>query len=162
MNMKKKILLSMILLALCLIQASADYYYKIKLYNQNGEEAGWSDYIKVTSEEKLNDKQEKYYVYKNGLGYLINGKTVYDKNNNGYTLPKKANGEVDLDGIYGIVFANGKGSGLSNDIDILEGDEYNIAWPKIREHIKYLELREYKLDHYCPRKIFNISKSNKL
>ena len=59
----KKILLSMILLALCLIQASADYYYKIKLYNQNGEEAGWSDYIKVTSEEKLNDKQEKYYVY---------------------------------------------------------------------------------------------------
>ena len=144
----KKILLSMILLALCLTQASADYYYKIKLYNQNGEEAGWSDYIKVTSEEKLNDKQEKYYVYKNGLGYLINGKTVYDKNNQGYTLPKKANGEVDLDGIYGIVFANGKGSGLSNDIDILEGDEYNIAWPKIREHIKYLELREYKLDTY--------------
>ena len=144
----KKILLSMILLALCLTQASADYYYKIKLYNQNGEEAGWSDYIKVTSEEKLNDKQEKYYVYKNGLGYLINGKTVYDKNNHGYTLPKKANGEVDLDGIYGIVFANGKGSGLSNDIDILEGDEYNIAWPKIREHIKYLELREYKLDTY--------------
>ena len=138
----------MILLALCLTQASADYYYKIKLYNQNGEEAGWSDYIKVTSEEKLNDKQDKYYVYKNGLGYLINGKTVYDKNNHGYTLPKKANGEVDLDGIYGIVFANGKGSGLSNDIDILEGDEYNIAWPKIREHIKYLELREYKLDTY--------------
>ena len=144
----KKILLSMILLALCLTQASADYYYKIKLYNQNGEEAGWSDYIKVTSEEKLNDKQKKYYVYKNGLGYLINGKTVYDKNNHGYTLPQKANGEVDLDGIYGIVFANGKGSGLSNDIDILEGDEYNIAWPKIREHIKYLELREYKLDTY--------------
>lgn len=138
----------MILLALCLTQASADYYYKINLYNQNGEETGWSDYIKVTSEEKLNDKQEKYYVYKNGLGYLINGKTVYDKNNHGYTLPKKANGEVDLDGIYGIVFANGKGSGLSNDIDILEGDEYNIAWPKIREHIKYLELREYKLDTY--------------
>lgn len=138
----------MILLALCLTQASADYYYKIKLYNQNGEEAGWSDYIKVTSEEKLNDKQEKYYVYKNGLEYLINGKTVYDKNNHGYTLPKKANGEVDLDGIYGIVFANGKGSGLSNDINILEGDEYNIAWPKIREHIKYLELREYKLDTY--------------
>lgn len=137
----------MILLALCLTQASADYYYKINLYNQNGEETGWSDYIKVTSEEKLNDKQEKYYVYKNGLGDLINGKTVYDKNNNGYTLPQK-NGEVNLDGIYGIVFANGKGSGLSNDIDILEGDEYKIAWPKIREHIKYLELREYKLDTY--------------
>ena len=147
MNMKK-ILLSIILLALCLTQASADYYYKINLYNQNGEETGWSDYIKVTSEEKLNDKQEKYYVYKNGLEYLINGKTVYDKNNHGHTLPKKANGEVNLDGIYGIVFANGKGSGLSNDIDILEGDEYNIAWPKIREHIKYLELREYKLDTY--------------
>lgn len=146
MNMKK-ILLSIILLALCLTQASADYYYKINLYNQNGEETGWSDYIKVTSEEKLNDKQKKYYVYKNGLGDLINGKTVYDKNNKGYTLPQK-NGEVNLDGIYGIVFANGKGSGLSNDIDILEGDEYKIAWPKIREHIKYLELREYKLDTY--------------
>ena len=33
MDMKKKILLSMILLALCLIQASADtYYFKINLY----------------------------------------------------------------------------------------------------------------------------------
>ena len=38
MDMKKKILLSMILLALCLIQASAyPYYYKIRLYNENGE-----------------------------------------------------------------------------------------------------------------------------
>lgn len=144
----------MILLALCLIQASADdYYYKINLYNQNGEEAGWSDYIKVTSEEKLNDKQEKYYVYKNGLGYLINGETVYDKNNHGYTLPKKANGEVDLDGIYGIVFANGKGSGLSNDINILEGNEFD-EWVKIREHIKYLELREYVLDKYTNKGYF--------
>ena len=147
MNMKK-ILLSMILLALCLTQASADYYFKINLYNQNGEKAGWSDYIKVTSDEKLNDKQEKYYVYKNGLLDLINKKTVYDKNNKGYTLPQKADGEVNLDRIYGIVFANGIGSGLSNDIDILEGDEYKIAWPKIREHIKYLELREYKLNAY--------------
>ena len=138
----------MILLALCLTQASADYYFKINLYNQNGEKAGWSDYIKVTSEEKLNDKQEKYYVYKNGLLDLINKKTVYDKNNKGYTLPQKADGEVNLDRIYGIVFANGIGSGLSNDIDILEGDEYKIAWPKIREHIKYLELREYKLNAY--------------
>ena len=47
MDMKKKILLSMILLALCLIQASADtYYFKINLYNQNGQLEGWSKYIK--------------------------------------------------------------------------------------------------------------------
>ena len=44
----KKILLSMILLALCLIQASADtYYFKIKYYDENGNLGGWSRYIQV-------------------------------------------------------------------------------------------------------------------
>lgn len=46
--MKKNILLSMILLALCLIQASADdYYFKIQLSNENGQPGEWSNYIKV-------------------------------------------------------------------------------------------------------------------
>lgn len=155
MDMKKRILLSMILLALCLIQASADYYYKINLYNQNGEEAGWSDYIKVTSEViKLNDQQKEYVVYHNGLKDLINGETVKDINKNEYPLPKKANGEVDLDRIYGIVFANGKGSGKSNDINILEGNDEYEAWEKIRTHIKYLELREYVRDKYTNKGYF--------
>ena len=48
MDMKKKLLLSMILLALCLIQASADtYYFKIRLSNADGKPGEWSDYIKV-------------------------------------------------------------------------------------------------------------------
>lgn len=132
----------MILLALCLIQASADnYYYKIKLYKENGElEERFSKYIKVS----FNDKQK---VYVNGLMDLFNGKTVMDEENNPYTLPKKANNEVDLDRIWGIVFANEKGRNKGNGLNILEGDEWN-TWLKIRSHIKYLELREYKLDTY--------------
>ena len=133
----KKILLSMILLALCLIQASAvNYFYKIQLYNQNGQLEGWSDYIEVS----LDDKNG---VYVNGLGDLIAGKPVTDKSGVKYTLLNKAN-EVDLDRIYGIAFANGKGRGLNEDLNIMEGDEYKKAWVQIREHIKYLGLREYE------------------
>ena len=144
----KKILLSMILLALCLIQASADdYYYKIQLSTNAGR---WSDYIKVTAEER-HDGEKKYYVYHNGLGDLINGKTVKavkDENHViEYSLPKKDNGDVDLDGIKGIMFANGKGIKNNNQSNILEGDEYE-AWKKIRSHIKYLSLRDYKCDTY--------------
>lgn len=140
----KKILLSMILLALCLIQASAgsNYYYKIHLCNQNGEKEGrWSKYIMVS----LNDQNK----YVNGLHDLINGITVKDEDGGTYTLPKKANNEVDLDRIWGIVFANEKGRpNKGNNQNIMEGDDEFPAWEKIREHIKYLELREYKCDTY--------------
>lgn len=143
--MKKNILLSMILLALCLIQASADtYYFKIKLYNANGQLEGWSKYIKVSHSQQQGD-------WVNGLRDLIAGNPVTDEgdgNGNGtktYTLPKTSDGKVDLDRIWGIVFANGKGRGISEDVDIMEGGEF-AAWEQIREHIKYLELREYKLD----------------
>ena len=139
----KKILLSMILLALCLIQASADnYYYKIKLYNDNGQPGGWSKYIEVSY-----DDQNK--VYHNGLRDLINGKTVKDEGDGHgndikeYKLPKTADNKVDTVRIWGIVFANGKGRGKSEQLNIMEGDEYK-AWMEIRKHIKYLELREYK------------------
>ena len=145
--MKKRILLSMILLALCLIQASADdYYYRIQLSKENGDFVRWSDYIKVTSEEKY-DGQKKYYVYHNGLRDLIYGKTVTDSIGNKYTLPKKDNNVVDLDKIRGIAFANGKGRFDNDQSKILEGDEYE-AWKEIRTHIKHLSLREYKLDTY--------------
>lgn len=136
----KKILLSMILLALCLIQASAaNYYYKIRLSKENGEPGNWSSYIAVG--------QAVDGVYDNGLRKLLNGETVTDENKGTCTLPKKANNEVDLDRIYGIVFANGNGRGINKDLDILPGDEYD-AWKDIRSHIKQLELREYKLDTY--------------
>lgn len=139
--MKKNILLSMILLALCLIQASADnYYYKIRLSKENGELEGWSNYIEVS----YDDQQQ---VYHNGLRDLINGKAVKDEGNKEYTLPKNANNAVDLDRIWGIVFANGKGRGKGEQLNIMEGDEYE-AWKDIRSYIKYLELREYKLDTY--------------
>ena len=147
--MKKRILLSMILLALCLIQASADdYYYKIQLKNDKGELEEWSDYIKVTAKAKeIHDGEKTSYDYLNGLGKLIDGETVEDESHNKYTLLNKAN-KVDLDKIYGIAFANGTGSGKGEQSNIMEGDEYFVAWPKIRSHIKYLDLSEYKLDTY--------------
>ena len=143
----KKILLSMILLALCLIQASADnYFYKIRLYNNNGQLEEWSNYIEVSY-----DNVKKVYV--NGLKDLIDGKTVKDEGDghgNGikeYTL-QNANHEVDLDKIWGIEFANGKGRGLNGQLNIMEGAEYYTAWKQIRGHIKYLGLREYICDSY--------------
>ena len=150
----KKILLSMILLALCLIQASADdYYYKIKLYKDNHQLDEWSGYIKVSY-----DAQQDDWVH--GLRDLIAGNTVTDGERN-FTLPKKGN-EVDLDRIYGIVFANGKGKDKNEQEKIMEGGEYK-AWEKIREHIKYLELRKYKLDTYTGDNYFaNMHKVEKL
>lgn len=140
MNMKK-ILLSMILLALCLIQASADnyYYYKIWLSNENGGPGRCTSYIAVG--------EAKNGVYANGLRKLLKGETVTDEGGGTCSLPQKADNNVDLDKIYGIVFANGKGRGKSEQEDILPGDEYD-AWKEIRSHIKLLELREYKRDTY--------------
>lgn len=138
--MKKKILLSMILLALCLIQASAyPYYYKIRLYDENGEPGNWTSYIKVG--EAVDG------VYANGLRKLLNGEEVKDENNVRYKLPKTADNKVDKNKIYGIVFANGQGRYQNGELNILPGDEFT-AWTEIREYIKYLELREYKLDSY--------------
>lgn len=148
--MKKKILLSMILLALCLIQASADtYYFKIQLTTADGKPGAWSNYIKVDAVD--NGKVVngvKQYDYPNGLRTLLNGGTVKDDENpvNTYELPKKDN-KVDLDRIYGIEFANGKGRYNNAQENILEGDEYD-AWKQIRGHIKYLGLREYISDSY--------------
>ena len=140
MDMKKKILLSMILLALCLIQASAyPYYFKIKYYDENGNLRGWTSYIKVGEAENG--------VYANGLRQLLNGEEVKDENNVGYKLPKTADNKVDKNKIYGIVFANGQGIYQNGELNILPGDEYE-AWKKICPYNKYLELREYELDSY--------------
>lgn len=150
----------MILLALCLIQASADtYYFKIKFSDEKGNPVGnWSSYIKVAAEpDGQNDDGTTKYKYPNGLKTLLDGGTVYDegdgKGNNikQYSLPTKDN-KVDLDRIYGIVFANGKGRGFftpdnKQEENILEGYEF-AAWTEIREHIQYLELREYKCNTY--------------
>lgn len=141
MDMKKNILLSMILLALCLIQASEDtYYFKIQLSNEKGEPEGWSNYIVVSHDDQN-------LVYHNGLRDLINGITVTDEKGVNYTLPKTADNKGNLDRIWGIEFANGKGSGKSEQLNIMEGDEYE-AWKDIRTHIKYLGLREYIRDTY--------------
>lgn len=149
MDMKKKILLSMILLALCLIQASADtYYFKIKLSDENGNPKGnWSKYIQVDAKLISEVNGVKTYEYPNGLRTLLNKGTVTDEEKGEWTLPTKADGSVNLDRIWGIVFANQKGRNKGTDLNILEGDEYN-AWLEICPHIKYLELREYKLDSY--------------
>ena len=154
MDMKKKLLLSMILLALCLIQASADtYYFQIQLSNADGTPGTWSNYIKVDAVQDGVDANGKpKYKYPNGLRTLLNGGivTVEDNKNPGstYTLPKNGNNKVDLDKIYGIAFANGKGKdNNAKQQNIMEGDEYE-AWKGIRSHIKYLRLREYKPDTY--------------
>ncbi len=137
--MKKKLLLSMILLALCLIQASADnYYFRIRLYNDKNEPGEWSNYIYVSHDAKLGD-------WVNGLRVLAAGETVTDGKQE-YTLPKKDE-KVDLDKIWGIEFANGEGIDNNNESDIMQGGEYK-AWEQIRSHIKYLRLRKYKLDTY--------------
>lgn len=136
----------MILLALCLIQASADtYYFKIRLSDVNGNPEGWSSYIKVG--EAVNG------VYQNGLRTLLKGGTVTDEKGVACTLHKTADNKVDLDRIYGIVFANEKGRNEGNGLNILEGDEYS-AWETIRPHIKYLELREYIRDTYTDNGYF--------
>ena len=167
--MKKKLLLSMILLALCLIQASADtYYFKIRLSDENGNPGNWSRYIQVDAiPDKVVDGKQTY-KYPNGLRTLLNGGKVKDKGDvNGndikeYTLPTKADGKGDQTRIWGIVFANGKGRGIGTQEKILEGDEFT-AWTEIRGHIKYLELREYKLDTYTGDTYFaNMNKVEKL
>ena len=137
----------MILLALCLIQASADtYYYKIRLSKEKGEPEGWSNYIKVSHDDQK-------LVYHNGLGDLIAGKTVKDEKGVTYELPKTADNKVVLDRIYGIEFANGKGRGLDGQLNIMEGAEYE-AWKVIRTYIKYLGLREYIRDTYNDKGYF--------
>lgn len=156
MEMKKRILLSMILLALCLIQASADtYYFKICFSNDKGGEGRWTSYIPV-GEDDDNDG-----VYENGLRILLNGGTVNDEYNVPEELPKTADNEVDWDEIYGIELANGQGTGKSDKVNILPGDEYK-AWKEIRSHIKYLELRKYKRDTYTDKgyfmDMFNVEK----
>ena len=143
--MKKNILLSMILLALCLIQASADnYYFRIRLYNDKNEPGEWSNYIYVSHDAQLGD-------WVNGLRVLAAGETVTDGKQE-YTLPQKDN-KVDLDKIWGIEFANGKGKDGSDQSKIMEGGEYK-AWEKIRSHIKYLSLRKYKRDTYTNNAYF--------
>ena len=160
MDMKKKILLSMILLALCLIQASADtYYFKIQLSNADGTPGAWSNYIKVDAVADGTDGNGKTkYKYPNGLRTLLNGGTVTVQDNENqektYTLPKNGNNEVDLDRIYGIAFANGKGKdNNAKQQNIMEGDEYD-AWKEIRGRIKYLGLRDYIRDSYNDNSYF--------
>lgn len=155
MDMKKKLLLSMILLALCLIQASADtYYFKIRLSNADGKPGEWSDYIKVDAvPDGVDGNGKTKYKYPNGLRTLLNGGTVEGNENpkNTYTLPKNDYNEVDLDRIYGIAFANGKGKdNNSAQQDIMEGDEYD-AWVQLRPHIKYLDLHYYQRDKYTDK-----------
>ena len=144
----KKILLSIILLALCLIQASAaSYYFKICFSNENGGEGRWTSYIAV-GEDDDNDK-----VYDNGLRKLLKGGAVTDERNYSEKLPKTADNKVDWDKIYGIEFANGKGRFGNEQENIMLGDEYD-AWTEIRSHIKYLELRYYKRDKYTDKGYF--------
>lgn len=154
----------MILLALCLIQASADtYYFKINLSDEKGNPGGWSSYIAVAAEPDGTYTDGKpNYKYPNGLRTLLNKGEVTDESGGKCTLPTNSDGTVNKDRIYGIVFANGKGRKKGTDLNILEGDEFK-AWTEIREYIKYLELREYELTTYTGDGYFmNMHKVEKL
>lgn len=134
----------MILLALCLIQASArTYYFKIKYSDDNG--VHFSGYIEVTDPPKGSS------VYTNGLRQLLNGGTVKDVDGVDHTLPKKVENNkevVNQDKIEGIVFANEKGiDNTKTEEDILWGDEFT-AWTEIRGRIKFLDLRKYIRNTY--------------
>lgn len=134
--MKKRVLLSSVLLILCLIQAVASSsYYKIRLINDDGSLGGWSPYIEVRY-----DNVSKKWL--NGLRIYLAGDPVTDENENEHILPGK-----DPSKIWGIVFANEVGRNKGTYKNILEGGEYT-AWKEIRKHIKYLELREYVRDQY--------------
>ncbi len=134
--MKKRVLLSSVLLILCLIQAVASSsYYKIRLINDDGSLGGWSPYIEV----RYDDVSGKWL---NGLRIYLAGDPVTDENGNEHILPGK-----DSSKIWGIVFANEVGRNKGTYKNILEGGEYT-AWKEIRKHIKYLELREYVRDQY--------------
>ena len=148
--MKKRVLLSSVLLILCLIQAVAgSYYYKIKLINADGSLGGWSPYIEV-SYDNVSD------IWRNSLERFLAGYEVTDGNQT-YTLPDKNPSKI-----WGIVFANEKGRDKGNHEDILEGNDYD-AWTKIREHIKYLELRDYVREKYTDQWYFmNMHKLEKL
>ena len=141
--MKKRVLLSSVLLILCLIQAVAgSYYYKIKLINADGNLRSWSSYIEV----KYDDSSQKWV---NGMEIFLAGGEVTDEGGTKYTLPDK-----DPSKIWGIVFANEKGRNKGENYEpILEGGEYN-AWENIRKHIKYLELREYVRTQYTDQGYF--------
>lgn len=134
--MKKRVLLSSVLLILCLIQAVASSsYYKIRLINDDGSLGGWSPYIEV----RYDNVSGKWL---NGLRIYLAGDPVTDENGNEHILPGK-----DPSKIWGIVFANEVGRNKGTYKNILEGGEYT-AWKEIRKHIKYLELREYVRDQY--------------
>lgn len=134
--MKKRVLLSSVLLILCLIQAVASSsYYKIRLINDDGSLGGWSPYIEV----RYDDSSKKWL---NGLRIYLAGDEVTDENGKKHILPGK-----DPSKIWGIVFANEVGRNKGTYENILEGGEYT-AWKEIRKHIKYLELREYVRDQY--------------
>lgn len=149
--MKKRVLLSSVLLILCLIQAVAgSYYYKIKLINADGSLRSWSSYIEV----KYDDSSQKWV---NGLEIFLAGGEVTDEGGAKYTLPDK-----DPSKIWGIVFASEMGRGKGNHENILEGGEYD-EWKKIRGHIKYLELRDYVREKYTDQWYFmNMHKLEKL
>lgn len=132
--MKKRVLLSSVLLILCLIQAAAgSYYYKINL---DGTPGGWSPYIKVSY-----DDSSKTWL--NGPKSFLEGKTVIDEEGKSHTLPNS-----DPSKIWGMVFANEKGRDKGTYENILEDKSEYDAWTEIRKHIKYLELREYVRDQY--------------
>lgn len=140
LKMKRPVLLLLlgVLMCLPLTEAKANYYYKVQLQKVDGTgNKTWSDWI--YSESYGPGATENNNGWKNSLKRLVNGETVIDASKKNISL-KDGNTE------YKIVGLSFKGQAADN-YNILDGGDYD-SFKKIREHIKYLELREYVRDKY--------------
>lgn len=147
LKMKRPVLLLLlgVLMCLPLAEANANYYYKVQRQNIDGTgDKTWSDWI--YSESFGQGAAENANGWKNSLKRLVNGEKVVDALSNEIYL--KENGTT----VYKVVGMAFKGRKEDN-YNILEADDYD-SFKEIREHIKYLELREYVRDKYTDEGYF--------
>ena len=136
LKMKRPVLLLLlgVLMCLPLIEAKANYYYKVQLQKKDGTGAkSWSGWI--YSESYGQNASENDNGWKNSLKRLVNGEKVEDKGNN--TICLKENGIK----VYKVVGLSFKGEG--ENYDILQADDHKFFKDSIRNDVELLDLSEW-------------------